>query len=40
MRGLFVVIAASFLFGMMMTWYVFGGSFKKLSLVRLLGKGK
>jgi ubiquinone biosynthesis protein len=38
--GLFAVIAASFLFGVMMTWYLFGGTVRKLSLTRLLGKGR
>jgi ubiquinone biosynthesis protein len=38
--GLIAVIAASFLFGVMMTWYLFAGSVRKLSLSRLLGKGR
>jgi ubiquinone biosynthesis protein len=38
--GMFAVIAASFLFGVMMTWYLFGKSVKKVSLSRLLGKGR
>ncbi len=36
--GLIGVVSASVLFGAMMTWYVFGGSFKKVSLKRLMGK--
>ncbi len=40
MLGLVAVIAASFLFGVMMTWYLFAGSVRKLSLLRLLGKGR
>ena len=36
--GLFAAVAASFLFGVMMTWYLFGKSVKKVSLTRLFGK--
>jgi len=38
--GLFAVVAASFLFGVMMTWYLFGKSVKKVSLTRFFGKGR
>ncbi|MFT3842878.1 MAG: AarF/ABC1/UbiB kinase family protein [Myxococcaceae bacterium] len=38
--GLLALISASGLFGGMMTWYLFGGSFKKISLKRLLGRGR
>jgi ubiquinone biosynthesis protein len=36
--GLFGIIAASFLFGTAMTWYVFGNRFGKVSMKRLLNR--
>jgi ubiquinone biosynthesis protein len=36
--GLFGIVAASFLFGTAMTWYVFGNRFGKVSLKRLMGR--
>jgi ubiquinone biosynthesis protein len=36
--GMLGIIAAGFLFGIAMTWYMFGGRVQKLSLKRLLGR--